>query len=125
MMPQTAGPFVHIGLALDVAGLPPRASEIGPEIAAATRVVLEAASDRFGLDLAFRVIEVGFAALEATGSTFPETAFKAIEGCDGIVLGPVSHNAYPTREDGGLNPSGELRKRLDLFANIRPARSRA
>ncbi|MES1947811.1 protocatechuate 3,4-dioxygenase subunit alpha [Salinisphaera sp. C84B14] len=32
---QTAGPFVHIGLALDVAGLPPRASEIGPEIAAA------------------------------------------------------------------------------------------
>ncbi|MGR3554106.1 isocitrate/isopropylmalate dehydrogenase family protein [Paracoccus sp. (in: a-proteobacteria)] len=98
---------------------------IGPEIAAATRVVLEAASDRFDLDLAFRVIEVGFAALEATGSTFPETAFKAIEGCDGIVLGPVSHNAYPTREDGGLNPSGELRKRLDLFANIRPARSRA
>ena len=27
--------------------------------------------------------------------------------------------------EGGLNPSGELRKRLDLFANIRPARSRA
>ena len=27
--------------------------------------------------------------------------------------------------EGGLNPSGELRKRLDLYANIRPARSRA
>ncbi len=37
----------------------------------------------------------------------------------------MSHNAYPPRAEGGLNPSGELRKRLDLFANIRPARSRA
>ena len=37
----------------------------------------------------------------------------------------MSHNEYPARESGGLNPSGELRKRLDLFANIRPARSRA
>ncbi|MBO9471147.1 protocatechuate 3,4-dioxygenase subunit alpha [Endozoicomonas sp. G2_2] len=32
---QTAGPYVHIGLALEVAGLPPRDFEIGPEIATA------------------------------------------------------------------------------------------
>ncbi|HWE78742.1 MAG TPA: isocitrate/isopropylmalate family dehydrogenase, partial [Pseudolabrys sp.] len=43
---------------------------------------------------------------------------------DGVILGPVSHNEYPLRAEGGLNPSGELRKRLDLYANIRPARSR-
>jgi len=36
----------------------------------------------------------------------------------------VSHNEYPPVAEGGLNPSGELRKRLDLYANIRPARSR-
>ena len=40
------------------------------------------------------------------------------------LLGPVSHNDYPPVAEGGLNPSGELRKRLDLYANIRPARSR-
>ena len=39
------------------------------------------------------------------------------------MLGPVSHNDYPPAAQGGLNPSGELRKRLDLFANIRPART--
>src|SRR5262249_50314292 len=39
-------------------------------------------------------------------------------------LGPVSHNDYPPAAEGGLNPSGELRRRLDLFANIRPARTR-
>ena len=43
----------------------------------------------------------------------------------GVLLGPVSHNEYPPVNEGGLNPSGELRKRLDLYANIRPARSRA
>lgn len=98
---------------------------IGPEISEATRQVLSAASDTFGLGLQFRTIDIGFAALKTSGSTFPDSAFAAVQECDGVVLGPVSHNAYPARSEGGLNPSGELRKRLDLFANIRPARSRA
>ena len=42
----------------------------------------------------------------------------------GIILGPVDHLQYPSREQGGINPSGELRVKLDLFANIRPAKSR-
>ena len=46
------------------------------------------------------------------------------KAADGVLLGPVSHNDYPPRRKGGLNPSGEMRKRLDLYANIRPARSR-
>lgn len=98
---------------------------IGPEIATATRKVLDAADREFKLGLIWQEVDIGFAALKASGSTFPASAFEAVRGCDGIVLGPVSHNTYPPREEGGLNPSGELRKRLDLFANIRPARSRA
>ncbi len=98
---------------------------IGPEITRATHNVLTAASEVFNLGLTIKTVEIGFAALEKTGSTFPQAAFDAIGSCDGLVLGPVSHNAYPPRAEGGLNPSGELRKRLDLFANIRPARSRA
>ena len=47
------------------------------------------------------------------------------KAADGVLLGPVSHNDYPPVAEGGLNPSGELRKRLDLYANIRPARSHA
>ena len=97
---------------------------IGPEITGATRMVLERCDALFGLGLEFREVSVGFDALETTGSTFPEGAFDAARACDGIVLGPVSHNAYPPRQAGGLNPSGELRTRLDLFANIRPARTR-
>ena len=98
---------------------------IGPEIAASTKTVLDAADKVFGLGLTWQEVAIGFEALKTCGSTFPDSALDTVRGCDGLVLGPVSHNTYPPRSEGGLNPSGELRKRLDLFANIRPARSRA
>jgi len=60
----------------------------------------------------------------AQGTTLPQAAVDAATAADGVILGPVSHNDYPPLAQGGINPSGELRKRLDLFANIRPARSR-
>jgi isocitrate/isopropylmalate dehydrogenase len=108
---------------IEVAILP--GDGIGPEISAATLIVLDAAAARFGLEFAYREIEIGFASHKITGSTFPDSAFEEARECDAIILGPVSHNDYPARADGGLNPSGELRKRLDLYANIRPARTRA
>jgi 3-isopropylmalate dehydrogenase len=97
---------------------------IGPEISAATIAVLEAADRRFGLQLSFATTLVGFGALNEYGTTFPTDAYERARDADGVVLGPVSHNDYPPLAEGGLNPSGELRKRLDLFANIRPARTR-
>jgi len=97
---------------------------IGPEIAAATCKVLDAASALFGFALSYERADIGFSALASQGTTFPETVMEAARRADGVILGPVSHNDYPLAEKGGLNPSGQLRKRLDLYANIRPARSR-
>jgi 3-isopropylmalate dehydrogenase len=97
---------------------------IGPEITAATVAVLQAAARALSLEIAFERAEIGFAAHRAHGTTFPDAVFERAGRVDGVLLGPVSHNDYPPREKGGLNPSGELRKRLDLYANIRPARSR-
>jgi 3-isopropylmalate dehydrogenase len=97
---------------------------IGPEICAATVTVLEAANRHFDLGLTFEHADIGFPALKATGTTFPDDTWAKAQAADGIVLGPVSHNDYPPRAQGGYNPSGELRIRLDLFANIRPARTR-
>ncbi len=97
---------------------------IGPEISAATVAVLRAADHRFGLGLSFTSALIGFAALRAQGSTLPPAALEAARAADGVILGPVSHNDYPPVGEGGLNPSGELRRRLDLYANIRPARTR-
>lgn len=65
--------------------------------------------------------QVGFAALAQSGTTITEAVIKSAASADGIILGPVSHNSYPPVADGGLNPSGVLRKTLSLYANIRPA----
>jgi isocitrate/isopropylmalate dehydrogenase len=97
---------------------------IGPEITAATLHVLHAVDRLLGLGLTFEEVPIGLAALRSHGTTLPDPSFAAAGEADGVILGPVSHNDYPPAAQGGVNPSGELRKRLDLYANIRPARSR-
>jgi isocitrate/isopropylmalate dehydrogenase len=98
---------------------------ISPEIMAATLDVLRAAGRRYQIEFAFHEIEVGLKPLREQGTTFPESALAAAQTADGVILGPVSHNDYPPVDKGGINPSGALRKALDLFANIRPAKTRA
>jgi 3-isopropylmalate dehydrogenase len=97
---------------------------IGPEITAATLVVLREVDKLLSLGLTFEEVPIGFEALKTYGTTLPDHSFEAGKRADGVILGPVSHNDYPPVAQGGLNPSGEMRKRLDLYANIRPAKSR-
>jgi len=97
---------------------------IGPEITAATLAVLRQVDRAFRLGLTFTPVSIGLAALRAQGTTLPAAAVEAAKDADGVILGPVSHNEYPPVAEGGVNPSGALRKQLDLFANIRPARTR-
>lgn len=94
---------------------------IGPEIVAATTSVLRAVASRFRLPLRFESRDIGFVALKAEGTTIPDSVVEAALAADGVILGPVSHNAYPPVSEGGRNPSGVLRAGLELFANIRPA----
>jgi 3-isopropylmalate dehydrogenase len=98
---------------------------IGPEITAATLAVLRETDRQMRLGLTFEEVSIGFASLRQNGTTLTDAALEAALRADGVILGPISHNDYPPAAQGGINPSGALRKRLDLFANIRPARSRA
>ncbi|MDH5534728.1 MAG: isocitrate/isopropylmalate dehydrogenase family protein [Betaproteobacteria bacterium] len=97
---------------------------IGPEITDATLKVLDRANETFKLGLEWQVEDIGLKTLKTIGSTLPDKVMDAARHAPGIILGPVDHLQYPTREKGGINPSGELRVKLDLFANIRPAKSR-
>jgi 3-isopropylmalate dehydrogenase len=98
---------------------------IGPEITAATVTCVKAANRRFnlGLDLAAR--DIGLAALASHGISLPDEVFEKCTAADGIILGPVHNYSYPPPQEGGLNPSKELRNRLDLYANMRPAKTYA
>lgn len=97
---------------------------IGPEITEATLAVLRAADARFGLGLAFDISQIGFASLNAEGTTCPAHVLEAARASDGVILGPISHLDYPSRDKGGINVSATFRVGLDLFANVRPARTR-
>lgn len=97
---------------------------IGPEITDATLSLLDAVERRFGLGLQFETCDIGFAALEKSGTTLTEETLERARGADGILLGPISHMDYPARDCGGVNVSAAMRVKLDLYANVRPARTR-
>jgi 3-isopropylmalate dehydrogenase len=97
---------------------------IGPEVVAATLEVLEAARAAIP-DLGFEwaPLPVGWAAIRSAGTALPEATVTALERCDAWLLGPHDSASYPASERAKLNPSGELRRRFDLYANVRPARA--
>jgi 3-isopropylmalate dehydrogenase len=97
---------------------------IGPEITDATLDVLAAADRLLGLGLEFETRAIGLASLKTGGTTLPAEVMTRIPQVDGVLLGPVSHYEYPSRAEGGINPSAELRTVFELFANVRPCRSR-
>ncbi|MGJ3259054.1 MAG: isocitrate/isopropylmalate dehydrogenase family protein [Rhodospirillales bacterium] len=96
---------------------------IGPEIMEATLKVVSALDGKYGLGLDLQTREIGLASLATRGSTLPDDVVEECKAADGTILGPVDSYAYPPFEEGGVNPSGTMRKRLDLYANIRPSKT--
>ncbi|MDA7941520.1 MAG: isocitrate/isopropylmalate dehydrogenase family protein [Nitrosopumilus sp.] len=88
-----------------------RGDGIGPELADAARIVL----DRLGAGLEITDVDAGDGALERTGSALPAGSLEAIRSSDACLKAPVGESA--------ADVIVELRRRLDLYANIRPARS--
>ena len=86
--------------------------------------MLRAADGRFGLDLAFDFDDAGFPSLAKHGTTLRQDLLEKAKTYDGVILGTQSHADYPPPEQGGRNISAGFRIGLDLYANVRPARTR-
>jgi 3-isopropylmalate dehydrogenase len=95
---------------------------IGPEIVPAAVQVVDAALAGTASTAEWVPLPVGWAAIGAYGQPTPQSTVDALAKLDGWLLGPHDSAAYPLPHRSGLNPSGTLRKRFDLFANIRPAK---
>lgn len=95
---------------------------IGPEVTRGAVTVLQAAAAAHGFRLAFSEHLVGGAAYDAAGHPFPAETQEACDRADAILFGAVGGPRY----DGlpwDLRPEAALlaiRKRYDLFANLRP-----
>ncbi len=97
---------------------------IGPEIVGAAMLVLAKANQKFKLALEFDYDLVGFDSLAKYGTTLRDEVLEKAKTYDGIILGTQSHADYPPPEKGGRNVSAGFRVGLDLYANVRPARTR-
>jgi 3-isopropylmalate dehydrogenase len=96
---------------------------IGPEILGEAVKVLEVL-ERDGADIAWTFGHLGGAAYDAEGHPYPPSTQKAAREADAILLGAVGgpkYDALPRelRPERGLLG---IRKDLNLFANLRPAR---
>ena len=98
---------------------------IGPEIMKSALKVLEAISEKYGIQFEFKEALVGGAAIDETGDPLPEETLKLCKESDAILFGAVGGEKWdnlPTdkRPEKGLL---RIRKELDLFANLRPAKA--
>lgn len=98
--------------------------DIGPEIIKAAMAVVRAVNQVYQLDLQFTDIEVGMNSHRRHGTTLTDEALQAATDADAVIVGPCGMTNYPSREQGGINIPGTIRKHLDLYANLRPARTR-
>ncbi|HEX5182358.1 MAG TPA: 3-isopropylmalate dehydrogenase [Allosphingosinicella sp.] len=95
---------------------------IGPEVTAEAAKCLELLSDACDLDLDFETLAIGGGAIDAGGDPLPAETLAACERADAILLGAVGGPRWDgaaRRPEAGLL---ELRSRLGLYANLRPAR---
>lgn len=87
----------------------------GPEITEATRRVLEATGVAFEWD----VRQAGAEMLEKYGTVLPEDVIDSIKHTRVGLKGPITTPAGKGQRSANVT----LRKRLDLYANIRPAKT--
>ncbi|QGP93075.1 Isocitrate dehydrogenase [Neomoorella glycerini] len=87
----------------------------GPEVIAAARRVLDAS----GAGLEWEVMAAGETALEKHGSVLPEETLASIRKNGVALKGPITTPVGT----GFRSVNVALRKELDLYANIRPARN--
>jgi len=87
----------------------------GPEIARATRRVLEATGVQFNWDLRLAGVEM----LEKYGTVLPENVIESIKHTKVALKGPIT---TPVGK-GQRSANVALRKKLDLYANLRPAKT--
>jgi len=96
---------------------------IGPEIMSAATRVLEAVNQKFGHELKTKEGTIGGEAYDKTGAHLPDDVIMLCEKSDAILFGAVGGPVDSQDEkwiDAEKNVILGLRKKFDLFANLRP-----
>ncbi len=97
---------------------------IGPEIVESALQIIKKAQDLFGFSIELKEGLIGGIAIDKKGTPLPEETLNLCKESNAILLGAVGGPAWdslPTekRPEKGLL---KIRKELDLYANLRPAK---
>ncbi len=96
---------------------------IGPEIIDQAIKVMKAISVKYNHEFQFKHGYVGAAAIDAVGSPYPEETHELCMKSDAVLFGAIGDTKYDNDPKAKVRPEQGLlnmRKRLGLFANIRP-----
>lgn len=96
---------------------------IGPEVTAQAVKVLKAIAMAFNHVFTFNYALVGASAIEKTGTPLPEETISVCKKANAILFGAIGNTTYDLNPNAKVRPEQgllELRKKFDLFTNIRP-----
>ena len=99
---------------------------IGPEISAQGVAVMQAVCQKFGHEAIFTPALVGAAAIDAVGDPFPEDTYEICKKADAVLFSSVGDPKFDNNPNAKVRPEQGLlamRKKLGLFANIRPVQT--
>lgn len=96
---------------------------IGPEIMKQGVAALDAVAKRFGHQFIYQEAVCGAHAIDEVGDPFPEETFKVCIDADAILFAAVGDPRFDNDPTAKVRPEQGLlamRKKLGLFANVRP-----
>ena len=96
---------------------------IGPEIMEQGVAVCSAVAEKFGHVVSYREALCGAHAIDEVGDPFPEETFQVCSEADAVLFASVGDPKYDNDPSAKVRPEQGLlamRKKLGLFANIRP-----
>ncbi len=99
---------------------------IGPEISKVGVDVMQAVGKRYGHEITFTEAICGAAAIDAVGDPFPEETYNVCKAADAVLFSAVGDPKFDNDPKAKVRPEQGLlamRKKLGLFANIRPVQT--
>ncbi|MBR7066179.1 MAG: 3-isopropylmalate dehydrogenase [Prevotella sp.] len=99
---------------------------IGPEIMRQGVAVMDAIADKFHHEVTYQDAICGAHAIDVVGDPFPEETFQICKEADAVLFAAVGDPKYDNDPTAKVRPEQGLlamRKRLGLFANIRPVQT--
>ena len=99
---------------------------IGPEISKQGVAVMAAVCKKFGHEMNFTEALVGAAAIDAVGDPFPDDTYNICKEADAVLFSSVGDPKFDNNPNATVRPEQGLlamRKKLGLFANIRPVQT--